>query len=154
MKKLTLTIMAIIAMAAMLCACSGNNNKPLSEVYEEIKLQVTLSEMNEFKSAESLDRYYGIVADDIAEFAGGINNSGVNQEEIVLIKAVDNNAAARVKEALNNRYNAKYNENKNYNPEQAEMIEKCSVEQKGLYVTMIVSENYETITQIFNDNIK
>ena len=154
MKKLALTIVSVFAMVAMLCACSGNNNKPLTEVYDEIKSQVTLSEMNEFTSVDSLDRYYGIASDDVAEFAGGINNSGVNQEEIVLIKATNNDSATRVKEALDNRYNAKYNENKNYNPEQAKMIEKCSVEQNGLYVTMIVSENYETITQIFKDNIK
>ena len=157
MKKLVLIIAVVLAMAVSLCACSGGDesaNKSLSEVYENIKSQVILSEMNEFDSVDKLNRYYGIAAEDVTEFAGGINNSGVEQEEIVLIKASNSDAAERIKKSLDTRYQAKYNENKNYNPEQAEMIEKCSVEQNGLYVTMIISENAETITQIYQNDIQ
>lgn len=158
MKKLALIIAAVLVMTVSFCACSSNsdtaNSMSLSEVYKDIKSQVTLSEMNELDSAESLDRYYGIAAQDVSEFAGGINNSGVEQEEIVLIKAVDSDAAKRVKQSLDARYQAKINENKNYNPEQAEMIEKCSVEQDDLYITMIISENSDTITQIYKNDIQ
>ena len=105
--------------------------------------------MNEFTNAASLDRYYGIAEADIQEFAGGINNSGVEQEEIVLVKAADSGKAETIKAALENRLNAKLNENVNYNPEQAEMIKKCKVEQNELYVSMIVSENAEKITEIY-----
>lgn len=155
MKKLAICALSAF-MIFMLCACSGAESSAkmtLADVYADIKAQVTLSEMNQLESVESLDRYYGITADSVDEFAGGINNSGVEQEEIVLIKAKDNASANSIKTALENRYNAKLNENKNYNPQQAEMIEKCKVEQNGLYVSMIVSDNAEKITEVYKTDL-
>ena len=93
-------------------------------------------------------------AEQAEEFAGGINKTGVNQEEIVLVKAASEKDVDSIKTALDNRYKAKLNQNKNYNAEQAEMIEKCSVEVDGLYVSMIVSENAESITKIYKEGIK
>lgn len=126
----------------------------MSEVFSDIKSQVKLTDMNELNSAESLDRYYGIAEKDVAEFAGGINNTGVEQEEIVLIKATNKDASDRIKTALESRYQSKINENRNYNPKQAKMIEKCSVEQNDLYITMIISENAEKITDIYEEDMK
>ena len=71
----------------------------------------------------------------------------------MLVKAKDDSAASKVKDALDNRYKAKLNENKNYNPEQAKIIEKCKVESDGVYVSMIVSENADKITEIFKKGI-
>ena len=155
MKKVTSVLAAALVLAIMLCACGGakGNGKKLSEVYSAIKSQVTLSEMNEFSDVKALDRFYGISADSVEDFAGGVNNSGVNMEEIVLVKAKDDNAAASVETALNNRKQAKYNENKNYNPEQAEMIDKCSVTRSGSYVAMILSPNAEKITSIYKSEL-
>ncbi len=160
MKKLTALMLVLSLVTVILCSCSSSEpssqtapsvqaSKALSEVFADIKAQVQLSEMNEFTNAASLDRYYGIAEADIQEFAGGINNSGVEQEEIVLVKAADSGKAEAIKAALENRLNAKLNENVNYNPEQAEMIKKCKVEQNELYVSMIVSENAEKITEIY-----
>ena len=89
----------------------------------------------------------------ISEYAGGVNGSGVNQEEIVLVKAADDTNAAAIKEKLDNRFNSKLNQNKNYNAEQAKMIEGCKVEQNGLYLSMIVSDNAEQITKIYKEGI-
>ena len=74
-------------------------------------------------------------------------------EEIVLVKAKDDAAADSIKTSLENRKQAKYNENKNYNPEQAEMIQKCSVERSGLYVSMILSPNAEKITSVYRSQL-
>lgn len=146
------TIAAICAVLLCVClvACGEKEaSKPLSDIYADIQTQVELTDMLELDSASKLDKYYGIAQADVAEYAGGINNTGVEMEEIVLIKAVDNAAAQRVKEALDVRYSTKLAQNKDYNPEQAQMIEQCSVEQDGVYVTMIVSENADTITQVY-----
>lgn len=152
MKRIiALSLVCVLAIAAF-CSC-GQSAKKLSEVFTEIKSEVTLKDFDEFKSADDLNRFYGISADDVEEYAGGVNNTGVNQEEIVLVKAKDDSAASKVKDALDNRYKAKLNENKNYNPEQAKIIEKCKVESDGVYVSMIVSENADKITEIFKKGI-
>lgn len=152
MKKISLALAAVMLALLALAGCGASNAKPLSEIYDDIKSQVQLSEMNEITSITALSRY-GITEDQVEEFAGGVNNSGVEQEEIVLVKATGSDAAAAVKTALENRYNSKLNENKNYNPEQAAMIEQCSVEQNGLYVSMIISPNAEKITEIYKTGI-
>ena len=144
MKKLICVIAVITVLAVTLCAC-GQAAKPLSEVFEKLKTDYNITEMLEFKSADDFSRY-GIKADDIEEYAGGINKTGVDQEEIVLIKAKDADAAKRVEEALNKRMESKMNETKNYNPEQYAIIEKCSVDvDKTNYVSMIVSSNAEAM---------
>lgn len=152
MKKLAV-ILLTVAVCAVLCACTGDKKsdaKSLSDIWTDIKTQVTLTEMNELNE-RNLDRNYGITADMAEEFAGGINSSGTNQEEVVLVKATSEDNAAKIKELLDTRYASKLSQNKNYNAEQAKIIEKCKVEQNGLYVSMIVSENADKITSIFKD---
>ena len=159
MKKTAIILAVVIALCAVLCACGSSGEaskaetaaKPLSEVWTTIKSEVTFEDFNEFDDVKKLKRYYGITEDMVDEFAGGINGSGVNQEEVVLIKAKDDSTASQIKEKLDARFQSKLNQNKNYNAEQAKMIEGCKVEQNGLYVTMIVSDNADKITKIFKE---
>lgn len=150
MRRILAVICAAAALCMCLCACGSKGaSATLPEIYADIKAQVTLSDMLELDTVAKLDKYYGIAEEDVAEYAGGINNSGVEQEEIVLIKAADAASAERIKSALDTRYGTKLSQNRDYNPEQAEMIESCSVEGDGVYVTMIVSPAAEQITKIY-----
>ena len=163
MKRL-IAILCAAALVLALCACGQEaktdetqqpqqQTKTLSAIFEEVKAQVALSDMVEYTDVSKLDRYYGITADKVTEFAGCVNSSGTNQEEIVLIKAADSAAADEIQQILENKYNAKLNENKDYNPEQAAMIEKCKVERDDLYVSMIISPSADQITAIYKDGI-
>ena len=75
MKKVTSILAAALVLAILLCACGGakGNGKKLSEVYSAVKSQVALSDMNEFTDVKSLDRFYGISAESVEDFAGGVN---------------------------------------------------------------------------------
>ena len=151
MKKLAPII--LIALTMLLCACSSggqDSQKTLSDVWSDIKQEVSFQDFNEYTSIKNLDRHYGITEEMVDEFAGGINGSGVNQEEIVLIKAKDSESADKIKEALDTRFESKLNQNKNYNAEKAKMIEGCKVEQDGTYVAMIVSDNAAKISEIYH----
>ena len=152
MKKLICVIAAVTLLAVICCAC-GQPAKPLSEVFEKLKTDYNITNMLEFKSADDFDRY-GITADDIEEYAGGINKSGVDQEEIVLIKAKDADAAKRVEDRLNKHIETKMKENKNYNPKQYAIIEKSSVDvDRTTYVSMIISSNAEEMKKDYKEAI-
>ena len=165
MKRTVIVLAAVLAAVMLLCSCSSGGSsssgadssqsggKTLTDVWSAVKNEVIFSDFNEFTEAKKLKRYYGITEDMISEYAGGVNGSGVNQEEIVLVKAADDTNAAAIKEKLDNRFNSKLNQNKNYNAEQAKMIEGCKVEQNGLYLSMIVSDNAEQITKIYKEGI-
>ena len=152
MKKLAIILAAVIILSTVLCACGGG--KKLSSVYDDITKQVELKDMLVLTTTDQLDKYYGIAAEDVEDFAGCINSTGVDQEEIILIKATDDAAAGRIKDALQLRYDTKLAQNKDYNPEQAEIIQNCSVEQDGLYVSMIISSNADQIKEIYKAAIK
>lgn len=144
MKKLICMTAIIAVLAIVLCAC-GQAAKPLSEVFAQLKTDYNITDMMEFDSVDDFSRY-GIAADDIKEYAGGINKSGVDQEEIIMIQATDADAAARVQISLTKRLEAKKNETKNYNPEQYAIVEDCSVNvDKTTYVSMFVSKNAEAM---------
>lgn len=151
MKRFLCVIAVITVLAVTLCAC-GQAAKPLSEIFEKLKTDYNITDMLEYKSADDLSRY-GIKAEDVTESAGGVNRSGVDQEEIVLVKAKDADAAKRVEESLNKRLASKLNETKNYNPEQYAIVEKCSVDVDGNYVSMIISSNAEAMKKDYKAGI-
>lgn len=157
MKRVISILCLITALVMALTACGGSSataDKSLPEIYDEIKSQVTLPDMVELTSADRLDRNYGITEEMVDEFAGGIDSSGVTMTEIVLIKAKDSDSAEKVAERLNTRLTAKLDQNRNYNPEQAAIIEKCEVQTKGLYVTLIISDEADKITAIVDKHLK
>lgn len=143
MRKLISVFALITVVAVALCAC-GSTAKPLSEVFESLKADYNITDMVEFKSVDDLSRY-GIKTEDVKEFAGGVNKSGVDQEEIVMILATDADAAQRISEALNNRLESKKNETKNYNPEQYAIMEDCAVDIDNNYVSLFISENADAM---------
>ncbi len=147
MKKTLVLLLAVVMV--LCCACGKTQAKPLADIYNDIKAQVNFENVTELTEIRLMERFYGITEDMAAEFAGCVNNSAVNQEAVVLVKAVDDNAAAAVEEKLANYYQAKLNQNKDYNPEQAAIIEKCSVDRDGLYISMIISENADKIKEIY-----
>ena len=151
MKRFLCVIAVITVLAVTLCAC-GQAAKPLSEVFEKLKTDYNITDLLEYKSADDLSRY-GIKAEDVEESAGGVNKTGVNQEEIVLVKTKDAEAAKRVQDALSKRLESKLNETKNYNPEQYAIVEKCSVDVDGNYVSMIISSNAEAMKKDYKTAI-
>ena len=144
MKKLIVFVALVTVLAVMLCACGGSA-KPLGDIFNEMKTKYNITDMVEFSDVADLNRFYGIAAEDVKDFAGGINNSGVNQEEIVMVLAADASAAERISTALNNRYDSKLNETKNYNPEQYAILEKCSVDIDNNYVSMFLSKDADAM---------
>ncbi len=153
MEKITVVLCIIALLLAASCSGSKDNKDiDLNEVMERISSSIVLpsDDMMRLNSVDKLTDYYGIAADDVDSFAVQMNSSGVQQDEIAIIKAVDSKAAERVKEALQKRLDSKANQMKNYLPEQYEIIQKCSVQTKGYYVTLFISENANQMTQIFN----
>ncbi|WP_407385278.1 DUF4358 domain-containing protein [Ruminococcus sp.] len=145
--------MALITVCALLfCAC-GSTAKPLSEIFSGIKTTYHVTDLVEFSDASDLNRFYGIKAEDVKEFAGGINNSGVDMEEIVMVLATDDDAAKRIATSLNNRRDSKLNETKNYNPEQYAIVEKSSVGTDGKYVSLFISRNSTEMETAFKKGI-
>ncbi len=128
------------------------SDSSLKDVFEEIKSSVELPVMIELND-NLLPRYYGLSADVVSDYAGGVDSSGIGQDEIVLMKAADESQVETIREALQTRYDSKLAQQENYNPQEAEKISKCEVQTNGLYVTLIISNDAAAITEIVNSHI-
>lgn len=147
--------------AALLCtfcllfsvtACSGQEQKnaDLSAVMDEMKAVLENTEMMDLTENDLMPQY-GIDAADCKQFAVYIDSTGLKGDEIVLLQGVDEEAAARLKEKMDERYQQKENTMKDYQPEEYAMLQACSVEQQGTYVSMIVSPQHEELEKIYQE---
>lgn len=153
MKKF-LAIVLMIAMVLTLSACGGKKESAKSANLGEVIAKFSFDgEMMSLDAASMLD-LYGIKAEDMKQFAATVNTSGIDCDEVILVEAVNADAAARVKTALDNRYQAKLNETENYLPDEYAIIKTCSVTANGNYVAMIVAPNAADMVKVYNESFK
>ena len=94
--------------------------------------------MQEITDKDELCTSYRLESADVSAFAAEIEKNGLN--EIVLIKAADAEAAARVETKLKERLTSKSNEIASYSPENYAIIKTCEVAVNGNYVRMIIAK--------------
>ena len=138
MKKVISIVSAFVLCLAIFTGCGAKEVK-LSEVMDKINSDFSLS-LQKLESADELNTYYSIDTADVKQFAAEIDPNNNAPVEIVLIEAVDADAASRVETALTTRYNAIYSQYSSYTPEQLDMVKACKVTKDGNFVSMIVAD--------------
>ena len=182
MKKIFLVLTAA-ALALTLCACGGNDSGKTSDaskastastasaastadtdtsksdtdlkaILEKVKAEVKMpADTSDFNAAK-MKRTFGIEEDLMDDFAGLYCTDGLTQDEIVYVKAKNEDAAKKIEEQLQKNWESKYNVIKNYSPEQVKNIESAKVEKNGLYVSLVISADADKIKSIFSEGIK
>ncbi|MGN0456929.1 MAG: DUF4358 domain-containing protein [Acutalibacteraceae bacterium] len=156
--KTVVILMLAVLTALSVCACGGGNSgktPAVADIAQAIIDKYPLSSaMNQVTGEDKIKNVYGFDAADYSEIAAYVNNSGTEQDEIVIVKATSADAVKTIKEKLQNRMTAKLNSTKNYLPEQYEMISKCEVGQNGDYVRLLISPNAADMVKIFDEQFK
>jgi hypothetical protein len=157
MKKVLCCVMALCLM--LLCGCAttqpeARKNVDLNALMGSMAADYGFGEGMLDLTQDDLLELYGIEAADVKQFAAKLTLDSIQADEVILIEAVDAQAAKRIKEKLDNRYQTKLNENRNYLPEQFAKIEKCSVTVHGNFVAMIVLENADEAAAAYEAAIK
>ena len=97
-----------------------------------------------------LETAYGISADLVKSSASFNAASGAAfPQEIVMVEAADENAAAQVAEKLTNRLSSIAEQAASYDPDSLALAEKCTVVTDGVYVGMFFSTNYDGMVADF-----
>lgn len=151
-RKLVSILLLVVMLAFSGCAASAQDVN-LGKVMEEMEKQVNLTDMIDLDESDLTDMY-GIQPEDVKQMKGKVLSDGLNPDELILIEAKDADAASRVQKALEQRLTNKGNEAKDYNPDGYALIQKCSVQAKGIYVCMLVSPEYEKLNSIYNSFVK
>ena len=152
MKKVISIVSAFVLCLAIFTGCGAKEVK-LSEVMDKINSDFSLS-LQTLKSADELITYYSIDTADVKQFAAEIDPNNNAPVEIVLIEAVDADAASSVETALTTRYNAIYSQYSSYTPEQLDMVKACKVTKDGNFVSMIVADKGADMLNVFYSYVK
>ena len=170
--KLTKWIAAMLAVMAMLslCACTvvvdtnenGEGEKKDENKTVEIDLGALKDKMiADLEIADSVDvatdmllDLYGIDGADVADSACFMTMDGVFPDEVIMIKAKDADAAKRIADLLNNRLTEVKKQSESYDPDNYALAQKCTVQTKGVYVTLFLSPKYAEMTALFNEAAK
>lgn len=158
MKKFISLLIAII-IAFSFAACSPDNAEQ-SQGNDAVTVDLAAVKANMIEQlspvepidlqTESLLDLYGINAEDVAESACYTTMDGVFPEEVIMVKATDQDALARIEEKMNTRIDAVKVQSQNYDAENYAIAQKCEVQKNGNYIAMFLSPEYDTLTQIFN----
>ncbi len=152
MKKIVSLVITFALCFTALTGC-GAKSVDLSEVMNKINSDFSLS-LQKLEDVDKLNQYYSIEADDVKQFAAEIDSNNDAPVEIVLVEAVDSDAAGRVESALTTRYNAIINQYSSYTPDKLSMVQACKVTKDGNYVTMIVADEGPKMLEVFYDYLK
>lgn len=138
MKKVLCVMLAILALLMGACAQQPAKKVNLGQVMDNLAKAYGMEEGVLQLTEDDLLELYGIESADVKQFAARIRLESIQADEIVLIEANDTKAAERVKKMLDNRYQSKLNETRDYLPDEFAKIEKCKVAQNGNFVSMII----------------
>lgn len=132
------------------CAKSGPD-VTLDTILSEIETEFGLDAASRMSDMDLLD-LYGIQASDLAEQASLTSMNGIFPDEIIMIKAKDEDALSRIQDKLENRLQEVLNQSRSYDAESYAVAQKCRVDVNGLYIALFVSANHEKMSEIYHSH--
>lgn len=152
MKRVCAALLVLImALTVSLTGCSGSGepDTTLEAILEEMETAFALDASSRMSEDDLLD-FYGIQSADISEQASLSAMNGIFPDEIIMIKAKDETALARIQEKLANRLQEVLNQSKSYDAASYAVVQKCKVDVRGLYIALFVSPNHEKMTELYS----
>lgn len=166
MKRIIALVLAAFMVTAVFAGCGGGESKAdtgssasasvdLNAVLDKINSENGLS-LEKVTEAKKVKNYYRAMnMDDVKQFAVEMDKSDPNAPvEIVLIEAVDAEAADRVEAALKKTYDDVLSTYTSYTPQKVDMVKACKVTKDGNFVSLIITDNAEAMVKTFQDSVK
>lgn len=154
MKKIFLILTAAFLILTIFTACGSAKSVDLKALMDEINTTYGLTNMKTVEDAESLNRYYQVDPEGIKQFAAELPSSSKDFNEIILIEAAGETAAAQIKTLLDARLRSQLSNAKSYNAEQVAMIEGCETKQNGNYVYLVIGDQHNEIDNTIAEALK
>lgn len=151
MNKQIIAITLTFLMLFSLTGCSGKEETVSVDLTEVRSAMITAQETNEayLLETDALKDLYGIDAEDVQQSASYATMAGTFPDEIVLVQAVDEKAAERVKTCLETRLEEVKVQSQAYDPENYAAAQACSVSVDGTYVALILSPQQESLRSVY-----
>lgn len=140
----------VLILAVLLSACGGRTGQlPLpDELWAAIQAEVTLPDMTDTGS-DYLESLTGIHPEQYEQALCLLLAEGTAPDEIILVQAVDEDAAQDIQRKLEDRLDYKSRSVQQYLTEYQSVVEGGVVRQDGLAVSLIVSAQIDEIIQVY-----
>lgn len=127
--------------------------KSVQDIYGEIGQKVALNSPMILPD-DFIMNYYGIDVSTLDEYVFSMSEAAISAETVVILKAKDAGSTSALSASLQTVIDQKRSEMENYLPEQFEIVDKSSVQVKGNYVYLVISENADAISQIIQADLQ
>ncbi len=144
--KLTALLLALLLLAG--CGGSGSAAPDLQAVYDEAAGLPGAVEMIVLEP-KRVNSYYGIDTDACPQAIVAVSGDGLRVDEIWLIEAADENAAAGILKAAQGRIEQLCGETENYLPDQYAVAREGQAIQKGKCVALFISPDSAAMAELF-----
>ena len=150
-----ISLALVAAMVLGLAACGGNKESSgpdfrVQDAMDAMLERAGADDMMTLSEGDMLD-FYGIRAEDMEQFSAAVTFTGISAKEIVLVKAVGEDAAESIRERLDRRVANRMAEFENYLPDQYDIAANHSrVSRDGVYVSLIISGELEELNKIYS----
>lgn len=126
--------------------------KSISDIYGEISQTVSLNSPM-LVPDDFIMNYYGIDVSTLDEYVFSMSEAAISAETVVILKAKDAGSTGTLKDSLQMVIDQKRSEMENYLPDQFQIVDKSSVQVKGNYVYLVISEQADAINRIIQADI-
>lgn len=125
----------------------------ISDIDEKIKETVDISNMD-IGDSKKLEKLYDVDVEDLEDFILYTPSTNIEANEIAILKVKDSNKIDDIKDKLMKRAEKQGDIFKDYLPDEYFLIEKYVLKAKDNYILFIISEDVETIEDIFDEFFK
>lgn len=174
--KRFLTLLMALTMLLALAACGGGDQEPdttnepaqtetqepANEPAADVDLEALKAQMLSDAGitdyidvpAENLSSVYGIDAAQVVSAAAfNAMTGGAFPEEVVMVQAADEAAAADVAAKLEAKLDAIAQQAASYDPDSLELAENCDVVIDGVYVGLFFTQHYDAMVSAFQSTV-
>lgn len=126
--------------------------KNVQDIYTEISQAVSLNSPM-LVPDDFIMNYYGIDVSTLDEYVFSMSEAAISAETVVILKAKDAGSTGALSASLQTVIDQKRSEMENYLPDQFQIVDKSSVQVKGSYVYLVISEQADAINQIIQADL-
>lgn len=148
MKRIAGILLVVLIVASAMCGCGSSKSVDLNALMDQINSDFSIGGLEKIEDAKKLEMFMGVKQDDVKSFAAEYSPEATVYQEVILVEAVDGDAASRVVTALDNYLDSNISDAKSYSPESEQMLSKCEPKQSGNYVSLIIGDDAEKIQKV------
>ena len=151
MKRSIVALLCLfVLLLALFSGCAAKEpDTALSAILSEIREETGIADGLVLTDADLLE-LYGIETADVADHACLSSMNGIFPDEILMIRAANEDALSRIREKLDRRLSEVLNQSKSYDAASYAVAQKCQVDVRGLYIALFVSAQHEDMTALYD----